>query len=83
MAWLSVRQNIALPFRLSGKVPDEARIDRLLQLIGLADFADVRPTQLSGGMKQRVSLARALVLEPDVLILDEPFQIRRGCRRSE
>ena len=73
MAWLSVRQNIALPFRLSGKVPDEARIDRLLQLIGLADFADVRPTQLSGGMKQRVSLARALVLEPDVLILDEPF----------
>ena len=73
MPWLSAWDNVALPFRLAGLPIDTDRVDELLALVGLADFAQALPKQLSGGMKQRVSIARALVLKPDVLILDEPF----------
>jgi NitT/TauT family transport system ATP-binding protein len=73
MPWLSAWHNVALPFRLAGLPVDTERVDELLALVGLADFAQALPKQLSGGMKQRVSIARALVLKPDVLILDEPF----------
>jgi NitT/TauT family transport system ATP-binding protein len=73
MPWLTARGNIALPFRLAGLPVDENRVSELLKLVGLQDFAQAFPRQLSGGMKQRISIARALVLEPQVLILDEPF----------
>ncbi len=73
--WLTVRQNIAFGPKQNG-LPD-ARLkeiaDRYLNMVGLAKFADHFPNQLSGGMKQRVSIARALANECEVLLMDEPF----------
>jgi NitT/TauT family transport system ATP-binding protein len=73
LPWLSVRGNVELPFKLAGRPVDRERVERLIDLVGLTDFASHRPRQLSGGMRQRVSIARSLVLSPRVLLLDEPF----------
>ena len=73
MAWLSVRKNVALPFKLAGLHPDWERVDSLVKLVGLSEFSSSRPGQLSGGMRQRVSIARAVALSPELLLLDEPF----------
>lgn len=75
LPWLTVAQNVAFPLKLKGVPANEqrARVSELLALTGLTDFADARPHQLSGGMKQRVSVARALVDNRDILLMDEPF----------
>jgi NitT/TauT family transport system ATP-binding protein len=75
LAWRSVADNITLPLKIEGHSQSEiaARIDEALALVGLEDFADALPRQLSGGMKMRVSLARALAKRPPVLLMDEPF----------
>jgi NitT/TauT family transport system ATP-binding protein len=84
-AWLTVRENIA--FGLRGRAmtrrEKEREVDRFLSLVGLTDFADYLPAEISGGMKQRVSLARVLILQPEVLLMDEPFTALDAQTREE
>lgn len=73
--WMSVRDNVSYGLRLRGigKKERHAIADRYIRMIGLARFADAYPHQLSGGMKQRVSVARAFANDPEILLMDEPF----------
>jgi len=75
MPWATVAGNVELPLKLQHADSKERRVAmaRALQRVGLADFADAYPRELSGGMRMRVSIARALVTEPRLLLMDEPF----------
>ena len=91
MPWLSVRRNIA--FAVRSKWPDwnraqvDAQVQQFVELVGLGSAIDKKPSQLSGGMKQRVGIARAFAIEPKMLLLDEPFgaldALTRGTIQDE
>ena len=73
--WRTVKKNIELPLEIMGysKKDRSDRADEMLEMVGLTKFADHYPQQLSGGMQQRVGIARALAIQPDILLMDEPF----------
>jgi NitT/TauT family transport system ATP-binding protein len=73
--WRTVRRNVRLPLEVMkiGKGEWDERVDSMLDLVGLKDFGKHYPHQLSGGMQQRVSIARALAINPEILLMDEPF----------
>lgn len=83
--WLTVKENIA--FGLKGRTTDkkafDEEVERFLSLVGLSEFRNYLPREISGGMKQRVALARVLILKPEVLLMDEPFASLDAQTREE
>ena len=86
LPWLSVLDNITFPMRHNYghvEMKEEARAQQLLEMIGLRDFGHKRPHELSGGMQQRVAIARSLLHDPDILLMDEPFSALDALTRDE
>lgn len=83
LPWLDLRGNVALGARLRGEPPDWPRIDRLIAELGLGPQANKRPATLSGGQRQRAALARTLVEDRPVVLLDEPFSALDARARAD
>ena len=85
LPWLTVEQNIGYGLKINGVPPKqrEETVDHLLKAVGLTEFAGVYPETLSGGMQQRVAIARTLALRPSVILMDEPFGALDAQTRSE
>jgi NitT/TauT family transport system ATP-binding protein len=85
MPWANVVENVRLPLKLAGVSPHKSRatVQEALNLVGLAGFERNYPRELSGGMKMRVSIARALVTQPSIMLMDEPFGALDEMTRSK
>jgi NitT/TauT family transport system ATP-binding protein len=83
LPWRNLQKNIELPFELKRTPPDQARIRKLLERVGLAGFENKFPRELSGGMQQRASIVRSLSVDPSVLLMDEPFGALDAFTRDE
>ncbi|MBW4425005.1 MAG: ABC transporter ATP-binding protein [Nostoc desertorum CM1-VF14] len=85
MPWANVKENVRLPLKLArmSKKDSQALVQQTLALVGLEGFEENYPRQLSGGMKMRVSIARALVTQPNILLMDEPFGALDEITRSK
>lgn len=81
--WLSVKDNVSIGSRLRGERVDSEKVDSIIASVGLAEHALKKPAQLSGGMRQRAALARTLMLESPVVLLDEPFSALDARTRAE
>ncbi len=82
LPWRTIRQNVALPLEFRGEAQDE-RVGSLLAMVGLDAFAERYPHELSGGMQQRAAIARALVSDPALLLMDEPFGALDAMTREQ
>lgn len=85
MPWRTVQDNIVLPLQLAGvkRADRRHRAEHMIAITGLEGFEDVYPAELSGGMAQRVTIARGLVTDPDILLLDEPFGALDALTREQ
>jgi NitT/TauT family transport system ATP-binding protein len=85
MPWRTVQQNLVLPLEIIGvgRAERQARAEELLALLGLSDFRQAYPSALSGGMAQRLAIGRALIYDPEVLLLDEPFGALDALTREQ
>lgn len=83
LPWLSLRENVALGMRLRGEMPDFDLVDRLIARVGLSDHQGKKPAALSGGMRQRAALARTLMENRPIVLLDEPFSALDAGTRAD
>lgn len=83
LPWKNVRQNVELPFEIRKQSIPQERIAMLLERVGLSEFSESMPRELSGGMQQRAAIVRALAPDPDVLLMDEPFGALDAFTRDE
>lgn len=83
LPWRTLQQNIEFPFQIKGTAPDQERIAELVGIAGLSGFERSYPRELSGGMRQRASIVRALAQDPEVLLMDEPFGALDAFTRDE